>query len=278
MELPVYQGVHPDDFKHYDTQTIRQRFLLESLVQDDDIRFAYTHYERMICGVAKPVTQTLELSAYENLRADYFLERREIGMINVGGEGTITADGQTYQLKKLDCLYAGKGTKSVSFSALDQADPPIFYLLSTPAHTTYPVTLMESHGAMPATIGSSETANHRTVYKYIHLEGIKSCQLVMGLTVLHTGSIWNTMPAHIHDRRSEIYFYFDVPDGHVVFHYMGQPQETRHMTVRNHQAILSPPWSIHSGSGTASYSFIWGMGGENLVYSDMDVAPAVTIR
>ena len=278
MEIPVYQAVHPDDFTHYDTQTIRRRFLLESLVQANEIRFAYTHYERMICGVAKPVAAPLELPTYDNLRADYFLERREIGIINIGGEGQITVDGQTYRLRKLDCLYAGRGTKAVSFAAVDQADPPVFYLLSTPAHTSYPVALMESHGAMPATIGSSETANHRTVYKYIHLEGIKSCQLVMGLTVLHTGSIWNTMPAHVHDRRSEIYFYFDVPDGHVVFHYMGQPQETRHMTVQNYQAILSPPWSIHSGSGTASYSFIWGMGGENLVYSDMDVAPAVTIR
>ena len=278
MELPVYQAVHPDDFKHYDTQTIRNRFLLEKLVQDDEINLAYTHYERMIAGVAKPVSKTIELPVYENLRADYFLERREVGIINVGGAGTVVADGQTFELKKLDCLYAGKGTKSVSFAAADAADPPIFYLLSTPAHATYPVTFMDSHGATPTTIGSSDTANNRTVYKYIHMEGIKSCQLVMGLTVLHTGSIWNTMPAHVHDRRSEIYFYFDVPQEHVVFHYMGQPQETRHMVVQNHEAIVSPAWSIHSGSGTASYSFIWGMGGENLVYSDMDVAPATTLR
>lgn len=278
MELPVYQAVHPDDFKHYDTQTIRNRFLFENLVADDEISLVYTHYERMIAGVAKPVSKTIELPVYENLRADYFLERREIGIINVGGAGTVVADGQTYELKKLGCLYAGKGTKSVTFAAADAADPPIFYLLSTPAHAVYPVTFMDGHGATPVTIGSSDTANNRTVYKYIHLEGIKSCQLVMGLTVLHTGSIWNTMPAHVHDRRSEIYFYFDVPQEHVVFHYMGQPQETRHMVVQNHQAIVSPAWSIHSGSGTASYSFIWGMGGENLVYSDMDVAPATTIR
>ncbi len=278
MELPVYQAVHPDDFKHYDTQTIRNRFLLDNLVADDEINLAYTHYERMIAGVAKPVSKTIELPVYDNLRADYFLERRELGIINIGGAGTVVADGQSFELKKLDCLYAGKGTKSVSFAAADANDPPIFYLLSTPAHAVYPVTFMNSHGATPATIGSSDTANNRTVYKYIHLDGIRSCQLVMGLTVLHTGSIWNTMPAHVHDRRSEIYLYFDVPKDHVVFHYMGQPQETRHMVVQNLQAIVSPAWSIHSGSGTASYSFIWGMGGENLVYSDMDVAPATTIR
>jgi 4-deoxy-L-threo-5-hexosulose-uronate ketol-isomerase len=278
MELPVYQAVHPDDFKHYDTQTIRQRFLLQTLKQDDEINLAYTHYERMIAGVARPVSKTLELPTYNNLRADYFLERREIGIINVGGAGTVTADEQSFTLQKLDCMYAGRGTQRVTFAANDPADPPVFYLLSTPAHAAYPVTFMDSHGATPTTIGNADTANHRTVYKYIHLEGIKSCQLVMGLTILHTGSIWNTMPAHVHDRRCEIYFYFDVPQGYVVFHYMGQPQETRHMTVQNHQAILSPPWSIHSGSGTASYSFIWGMGGENLVYSDMDVAPIDTLK
>jgi 4-deoxy-L-threo-5-hexosulose-uronate ketol-isomerase len=278
MELPIYQAVHPEDFKNYDTATTRKRFLLESLEVDDEITLAYTHYERMICGIAKPVSKTLELPTYDNLRSDYFLERRELGIINIGGEGTVTADGQAFNLKKLDCVYAGKGTKSISFAATDSANPPVFYLLSTPAHAVFPVTFVPSQDAIPVTIGNPDTANKRTVYKYIHLEGAKSCQLVMGLTVLHTGSIWNTMPAHTHDRRCEIYLYFDVPAEHVVFHYMGQPQETRHIVMQNHQAVLSPAWSIHSGSGTASYSFIWGMGGENLVYSDMDVAPATTIR
>jgi 4-deoxy-L-threo-5-hexosulose-uronate ketol-isomerase len=278
MELPIYQAVHPDDFKSYDTATIRKRFLLEGLEVDDEITLAYTHYERMICGIAKPVSKTLELATYDNLRSDYFLERRELGIINIGGAGTVTADDQTFQLQKLDCVYAGKGTKKISFAAADPNDPPVFYLLSTPAHAVYPVVFVPSHDAIPVTIGSPDTANKRTVYKYIHLEGAKSCQLVMGLTVLHTGSIWNTMPAHTHDRRCEIYLYFDVPADHVVFHYMGQPQETRHIVMKSHQAVLSPAWSIHSGSGTASYSFIWGMGGENLVYSDMDVAPATTIK
>jgi len=277
MELPVLQAVHPEDFKKYDTATIRSRFLISDLEADDAINFTYTHYERMICGLAKPVTKSITLETYDNLRADYFLERREMGIINIGGKGTVTADGQEFSLEKLDCVYLGKGTKEVTFSAIDAATPPLFYLLSIPAHAVYPATFMASKDATPLRIGSPETANDRTVYKYIHLDGIKSCQLVMGLTVLHNGSVWNTMPSHVHDRRCEIYFYFDVPSGHVVFHYMGHPQETRHMTVKNNQAIASPPWSIHSGSGTASYSFIWGMGGENLVYTDMDLFPINTI-
>ncbi|MES2776606.1 MAG: 5-dehydro-4-deoxy-D-glucuronate isomerase [Bacteroidota bacterium] len=277
MELPVLQAVHPEDFKQYCTETIRQRFLMEALVKDDTINFVYSHYERMITGLAKPVTKALTLDTYENLRAETFLERREMGIINVGGDGTVTADGEKYSLQKLDCVYVGKGVKEVSFESVAGDNPAIFFLLSTPAHQSHPTAKMESKDATPIQLGSSETANNRTIYKYIHIDGIKSCQLVMGLTVMHPGSVWNTMPPHVHDRRSEVYFYFDVPEGHAVFHYMGEPQQTRHMVVKNHQAIVSPPWSIHSGSGTASYSFIWAMGGENLVFTDMDPAPITSL-
>ena len=277
MEMQVLQAVHPEDFKQYNTGTIRQRFLMEDLVKDDAIVFVYSHYERMITGVARPISKALSLDTYENLRAGTFLERREIGIINVGGEGTVTVDGEKFTLQKMDCLYVGKGVNKVSFESVSSDAPAIFFLLSTPAHQTYPTAKMESTDATPVQLGSGETANNRTIYKYIHLDGIKSCQLVMGLTVMHPGSVWNTMPPHVHDRRSEVYFYFDVPEGHAVFHYMGEPQQTRHMVVKNYQAIVSPPWSIHSGSGTASYSFIWAMGGENLVFTDMDPAPVSTL-
>jgi 4-deoxy-L-threo-5-hexosulose-uronate ketol-isomerase len=267
-------AAHPDDFKNYHTARIRERFLIDKQVQPDQISCTYTLYDRMIVGFANPVTQQLELPNYPNLRAEYFLERREIGIINVGGDGVIVADGQSFELKKLDCLYIGKGTKSVEFSSKNSNRPPVFYMLSCPAHATHPTTLLANVDAVKVTLGSSETANHRTINKYIHLEGIKSCQLVMGLTILHNGSVWNTMPPHVHDRRMEAYFYFDVPEGQKIFHYMGEGDETRHITMDNYDAVVSPPWSIHAGSGTASYSFIWGMAGENLDYTDMD---AITI-
>ncbi|MDB5134933.1 MAG: kduI, partial [Mucilaginibacter sp.] len=208
---------------------------------------------------------------YPNLRTDFFLERRETGIINVAGDGEITVDGQTYDLKKLDCLYIGKGARSVVFSSKSTEQPAVFYVLSAPAHHNYPTTLMTNAEAAKVHTGDASTANRRTINKYIHLDGIKSCQLVMGLTILHEGSIWNTMPPHTHDRRMEVYFYFDLPAGQKVFHYMGQGDETRHITLNNYEAVVSPPWSIHSGSATATYSFIWGMAGENLDYTDMDV-------
>ncbi len=268
--MRTIHAVHPDDFKSYQTAKIRERFLIDKQVQPDQINCTYTLYDRMIVGFANPVTQHLELPNYPNLRAEYFLERREIGIINVGGDGAITADGKSFDLKKLDCLYIGKGTKSVTFSSKDSNSPAVFYMLSCPAHVTYPTTLLTNADAVKVTLGSSETANHRTINKYIHLEGVKSCQLVMGLTILHNGSVWNTMPPHVHDRRMEAYFYFDVPEGQKIFHYMGEGDETRHITMDNYDAVVSPPWSIHAGSGTASYSFIWGMAGENLDYTDMD--------
>jgi 4-deoxy-L-threo-5-hexosulose-uronate ketol-isomerase len=276
--LKILHAVHPDDFKTYQTTLIRERFLIDKLVETDKINGVYTLYDRMIIGSANPVNKTIELDNYPNLKAKYFLERREMGIINVAGEGQVVADGQTYKLNKLDCLYIGKGTKSISFSSKDEQSPAVFYILSAPAHTSYPIALMTHAEAAKVHTGDATTANRRTINKYIHADGIKSCQLVMGLTILQEGSIWNTMPPHTHDRRMETYFYFDLPAGQKIFHYMGEGDETRHITMNNYEAVVSPPWSIHSGSGTASYSFIWGMAGENLDYTDMDMITIEDIR
>ncbi|MHB8208002.1 5-dehydro-4-deoxy-D-glucuronate isomerase [Mucilaginibacter sp.] len=276
--MKVIHSVHPDDFKNYQTGLIRSRFLIDKQVQTDQLNCTYTHYDRMIVGFANPVNSKLDLPTYPNLRAEYFLERREIGIINVAGNGIITVDGIAYELHKLDCLYIGKGAKAVTFASKNPQTPAVFYMLSAPAHAVYPTTLLRNQDAVKVTLGSASTANYRTINKYIHLEGIKSCQLVMGLTILHDGSVWNTMPPHVHDRRMEVYFYFDVPQGQKIFHYMGEGDETRHITIDNYDAVISPPWSIHAGSGTASYSFIWGMAGENLDYTDMDAIAITDIR
>ncbi len=276
--MKILHSVHPDDFKQYDTALVRERFLIDGIVQKDSIEFVYTHYDRMMVGAANPINQQLLLESYPNLRADYFLERREIGIINVAGDGYIVADGQTYNLGKFDCLYIGKGVKSVAFSSKNSDNPAVFYLLSAPAHTSYPTTLMSIGEAAKVNAGSLATANERTINKYIHAEGIKSCQLVMGLTILQTGSVWNTMPAHTHDRRMEAYFYFDLPVGQKIVHYMGKGDETRHIMMNNYEAVVSPPWSIHSGSGTTNYNFIWGMAGENLDYTDMDPVSITDLR
>lgn len=252
------------------THELRTNFLVQNILQDDLVKLVYSHYDRMIIGGAKPVIKPIKLENHPELRAEYFLERREIGIINVGGAGQVEADGVTFDLEKLACIYLGKGTKEVTFKSNSPADPAVFYLLSCPAHQSYPAVRMTKDEASPGTMGAVETANQRTIYRYIHLDGIKSCQLVMGLTILNTGSVWNTMPVHTHTRRMEAYFYFDVQEEQRVVHFMGEPQETRHLLVANHEVIISPPWSIHSGCGTASYGFIWGMAGENLVYSDMD--------
>ena len=257
---------------------IRERFLIDSLVAKDTLNCVYTHYDRMIVGAANPVNTELLLENYANLRADYFLERREIGIINVAGDGVITTDAQAYHLKKFDCLYIGKGVKRVAFSSKDSNTPAVFYLLSAPAHADYPTTLMTMAEAAKVEAGSAGTANLRTINKYIHADGIKSCQLVMGLTVLQPGSVWNTMPAHTHDRRMEAYFYFDLPTGQKIIHYMGKGDETRHITMNNYEAVVSPPWSIHSGCGTTNYNFIWGMAGENLDYTDMDPISIADLR
>lgn len=265
----------PKETAQMGTQELRKTFLCEQLVKTDAIEYVYSHYERLIMAGVKPVDKIVALINNAELRADYFLERRELGIINVGGSGVVKADGVDFSMEKLSCVYLGKGTKDVSFASIDKTNPAIFFLLSSPAHHTYPNKKMNKEDASPVALGELATANQRTIYKYIHLDGIKSCQLVMGLTVLDKGSVWNTMPSHTHTRRSEVYFYFDVPEQHRVFHFMGEPAETRHLVVANHEAVISPPWGIHSGSGSSNYAFIWGMAGENLVFTDMD---AVAIK
>lgn len=271
-------AVHPEDFKNYTTETIRQRFLLDALFQPGKANFVYTHYDRMIVGGVMPSTEAIALPNFDILRADFFLERRELGIINVAGDAVVTVGAKEYSLQKLDCLYIGKGGQNISFKSSDAGAPAVLYLLSAPAHASHPVTLLKKEKAESNSLGSLETSNQRTIYRYIHKNGIQSCQLVMGLTILEKGSVWNTIPAHTHDRRMEAYFYFDVPENQVVFHYMGEPQETRHILMKNYQAVVSPPWSIHAGSGTSNYGFIWGMAGENLEYSDMDAVQLNDLR
>jgi 4-deoxy-L-threo-5-hexosulose-uronate ketol-isomerase len=260
------------------TEELRRAFLTEPLMEADSVRLVYSHYDRVIVGGVQPVRHRLELEAHPELKADFFLQRREIGIINVGGRGKVYVGNAEYELDKLDCLYIGRGVKRVEFSSQQPGHPAAYYLLSAPAHTDYPVQLMPGQEALPADVGASETSNARTIYKYIHAEGIRSCQLVMGLTVLTSGSVWNTMPAHTHTRRMEAYFYFDIPEQQRVFHFMGEPQETRHLLVADGQAVISPPWSIHSGCGTSNYAFIWGMAGENYTYTDMDAVAIADLR
>lgn len=260
------------------TEELRAAFLTGPLMEEETIRLVYSHYDRVIVGGAKPVRRRLPLEAHSELKADYFLQRRELGIINVGGRGKVYAGEAEYDLDKLDCLYVGRGVKNVGLGSVHPEHPAQFYLLSAPAHTDYPVRLMQGRDATPATTGSAGTANARTIYKYIHADGIRSCQIVMGLTILQTGSVWNTMPAHTHTRRMEAYYYFDVPAGHRVFHFMGEPRETRHLLVSDGEAVISPPWSIHSGCGTSNYAFIWGMAGENYTYTDMDAVAISDLR
>ena len=273
MEIRFEHGIK--ETSRMQTEELRSAFLVEKLMSDDAIKLVYSHYDRVIVGGAKPVKQKLFLDTHAELRADYFLQRREIGIINVGGKGKVTADDANFDLNKLDCLYLGKGTQKVFFESEDAAQPAVFYLLSSPAHAMHPVQVARKEDVESAVLGSLKTSNERTIYRYIHENGLKSCQLVMGLTILNEGSVLNTMPAHTHTRRMEAYFYFDVPQDQRVFHFMGEPTETRHIVMANHEAVISPPWSIHAGCGTSNYAFIWGMAGENYTYSDMD---AVAIK
>lgn len=268
----------PKETASMNTAELRQHFVCESLMQDDQISLVYSHYDRMIIGGAKPVNTTIVLENEDELKAEYFLERREMGIINVGGLGKVMVGEKAYDLDKLDCLYLGKETKDVSFQSADAASPALFYLLSAPAHHVYPTIKMSKVEAAPVALGSVETSNQRVIYKYIHLDGIKSCQLVMGLTVLEPGSVWNSVPPHTHTRRMEVYYYFDVPELQTVFHIMGEPQQTRHVILTNNQAVISAPWSVHFGAGTSNYGFIWGMAGENQAFPDMDPAPVSTLK
>lgn len=267
----------PKAVKQYDTQQLRDEFLIPDIMQSGKVKFVYTHYDRYMVGGAVP-TSNLTLETIDPLKSDYFLERREMGIINVGGGGSISVDGQTFKINHKDALYIGKGAKDVVFSSDDAKNPAKFYINSAPAHKSYPTKKTSLAEANKIELGSLETANHRTVSQMIIGGIIDTCQLQMGMTELKAGSVWNTMPAHVHDRRMEIYFYLDVPENQAVCHFMGQPQETRHIWMHNHQAVISPPWSIHSGSGTSNYTFIWGMAGENLDYNDMDVANITDLR
>lgn len=247
-------------------------------MQIDKVVLTYSHYDRYIAGSAVPVAGTLSLETIDPLKATYFLDRRELGIINVGGPGTVTVDGTEHQLILKDALYVGMGNKEVLFTSQDANNPAKFYFNSAPAHTNFPTKKVSKAEANKLELGSIETANHRTVNQMIIGGIVTTCQLQMGMTELKTGSVWNTMPAHVHDRRMEIYYYLDIPQDQAVCHFMGEPQETRHIWMQNDQAVISPPWSIHSGSGTSNYTFIWGMAGENLDYGDMDVAKITDLR
>ncbi|MGB2129491.1 MAG: 5-dehydro-4-deoxy-D-glucuronate isomerase [Flavicella sp.] len=266
----VRYAASPADVKNYDTARLRKEFLIDNLMTQDVITFIYTHYDRFMVGSAVPAKTSLTLETTEDLKASYFLERREMGIINIGGTGTVTVDGTAYVLENKEALYLGKGNKEVIFSSENPENPAMFYLNSTPAHKSFPIKKIGINDVEVVELGAPETANARTLRKYIVNSVVDVCQLQMGMTTIKPGSSWNTMPAHVHDRRMEVYFYFEVPEDQAVCHFMGQPQETRHIWMANNEAVVSPPWSIHSGSGTSNYSFIWGMAGENLDYGDMD--------
>lgn len=269
--MDIRYASHPNEVKQFDTERLQSEFQINALFAPNEIKLVYSHVDRFIIGGVLPITGSLQLQAdKKEMAADYFLERREIGIINVGGRGTITVDGTVYTMDPKDCIYIGLGSKDITFASENAADPAKYYFNSTPAHKTYPTVKAAISEATPAHLGSINTSNERTIYKYIHLDGIQSCQLVMGMTLLKPGNMWNTMPSHTHNRRSEVYFYFDMPEDAVVFHMMGEPKQTRHVVMRNEQAIISPSWSIHSGVGTNNYTFIWGMAGENQMFDDMD--------
>lgn len=260
----------PKEVKQMDTAALRENFLIENVFEPDQINLTLSHFDRYIVGGAMPVNQKLDLPNPDDLKATYFLERRELGMINVGGKAIVTADGEQFELDYKEALYIGKGTKVVSFESADAAVPTKLYINSAPAHQTYPTRKVSKAEAEIVELGTPETANHRIINKLLVNSVLPTCQLQMGMTELKSGSVWNTMPAHTHDRRMEAYFYFEVPQNQSVCHFMGQPQETRHIWMQNDQAVISPNWSIHSGAGTSNYTFIWGMAGENLDYGDMD--------
>lgn len=267
-----------NDYQKLGTEELRANFLVESLFAPGKLELVYTDADRAIVGSAVPSGAALKLAADAELRAAFFCERRELGVLNIGGSGTVEVDGKKYEMNKLDCLYVGRGSKDVSFSSKDGANPAAFYLLSYPAHAAFPTTLATVKEAAPTELGTLADANRRTLYKYIHGAGIKSCQLVMGFTQMHEGAVWNTMPPHTHTRRSEVYIYFDLDPKRRVMHFMGTPQQTRHLVVADRQAVISPSWSIHCGCGTGAYTFCWGMGGENQAFDDMDPAPTAQLR
>lgn len=275
--IKTLYAVHPDDFKSYDTAKIRSNFLVEDVFVKGEITYTYTLYDRLIVGGISPDKTPLKLETIDQLKSTYFLERREIGIINVGAPTDITVDGTTYRLQYKEALYIGREAKDVIFHPAKEGKTLLYYN-SAPAHKQYPTRKVALNEADTAVMGSHETANHRTIRKLLVNSVLPTCQLQMGLTELQSGSIWNTMPPHTHDRRMEAYFYFELAEDQTVCHFMGAPDETRHIWMKNNQAVISPPWSIHSGAATANYSFIWGMAGENLDYGDMDMVKPTMLR
>ncbi|MBW7458501.1 5-dehydro-4-deoxy-D-glucuronate isomerase [Paenibacillus sepulcri] len=276
--MDIRHASHPDDVKRYDTEALRKHFLIENLFEAGHIHMTYTHYDRLVIGGAVPTEQPLALEAPQTLKTEYFFERREAGFVNLGGPAVITVDGEKHSLARLDALYVGKGTKEVLLASENAAEPAKLYFCSANAHHQLPASKMAIDKANPNHLGSLETSNERTIYQFIHEGGLQSCQLMLGITILKPGSIWNTMPAHLHDRRMEAYLYFDLNADARVFHMMGQAEETRHIVVANEQGVISPPWSIHSGAGTSNYSFIWAMAGENYTFKDMDIVQMNTLK
>lgn len=278
MKVEIRYAVHPEDFKTYDTKKLRDNFLIETIFEDDDIIMVYSHNDRMITGGVKPVNEEVVLGEVKEIAAKYFLERREMGIINIGGSGKVVIDGEVYDLNEKDGLYVGKGNKELKFISNDANNPAKFYIVSAPANKEFPTIKIDIEKANPFKAGSMENANARTIYKYIDPTVCQSNQLLMGMTILEPGCVWNTMPCHTHDRRMETYLYFNMQEDTRVFHYLGRPDETRHLIVKNEQATIAPSWSIHSGSGTGSYTFIWTMAGENQDYSDLDVIPMEDLK
>jgi len=280
--MEIRYSANPESFKHYTTEEIRKEFLVEKLFVKNEVVAVYSHVDRMVILGAMPVGDAVRLNQgveiHKNFGTEYFLERREMGIFNLGGVGQVIADGETYQLGYKDCLYLTRGVKDVWFSSGDSSNPSKFYMVSAPAHCSYESKLIKIEDAGKKPMGSQEASNQRVIYQFIHPDVIQTCQLSMGMTVLEPGSVWNTMPSHTHERRSEVYCYFEMPEDNVVFHLMGQGQETRHIVTQNEQAIICPSWSIHGGAGTKNYTFIWAMGGENQVFDDMDEIPTPELR
>lgn len=275
--MEIRSAASPKDAKFYTTQRLREEFLIENLFVEDEIKMVYSHIDRIMIGAAIPI-KPLALLAGAEIRAKYFLERRELGIINIGGKGIVKADGVSFELEYKDGLYLGMGTKDIVFESVEESNPARFYFNSAPAHKTYPNVLIKPENCVRVELGSLEESNHRVITKYILPGQVESCQLVMGMTKLYPGSVWNTMPCHTHDRRMEVYLYFEMQENARVFHYMGEPSETRHLVVKNEEIVISPSWSIHSGSGTRAYTFIWGMVGENMDFDDMDTVDMKDLR
>jgi 4-deoxy-L-threo-5-hexosulose-uronate ketol-isomerase len=271
--MEIRNAIHPEHAVTFNTDQMREQFLIQELFKPDRIKLIYSYFDRLIVGGVCPMGPLMIDIDEKIIGAPYLLNRRELGLINIGGAGSVAIDGEEVALEFKDGLYIGMGARELVFSSTDQDNPAKFYLNCAPAHTSYPNATVAFKEAEPIEMGAAEQSNKRTIRKYIHPDGIKSCQLVMGMTTLETGSVWNTMPVHTHQRRMEAYFYFGMPQDQVVFHFMGEPTETRHIVVRNEEAVLSPSWSIHSGAGTSNYTFIWGMVGENQTFTDMDAVP-----